>query len=419
MNSRLIAIVVCLFTILGFYKILLASSRDPTSLFFNPRVGYAPRYSAVRKAEAGDFISDAPKYADLVQAKDGETERKLCVGIPSIARKDVQYLQTAVGSLIEGLTPQERAEIFLIVFIPHSDPTVHPSYAEQWLPDLTDEVLVYNVTSEQTDHIKQLESEGGEYREKGLYDYTYLLQECISKRTPHIAMLEDDTVAMDGWYHRTMAAIDEAEALSAERRALADFLYLRLFYTEEFLGYNSEDWATYLFYSTLAFGFPLAVLLYLRHSSAPAKRILTNRTLATISAATIACIALFFLLGRCTMLPLPAGVNEMPAYGCCSQGLVFPRNKAMTLAKYLTKRRLGFVDVIIEEYANQNDELRWAITPSVLQHVGRKSSKLDDYGPASKWGMSVAEKIWSFGFERFDRGALREEHLRVAASRET
>ena len=70
-------------------------------------------------------------------------------------------------------------------------------------------------------------------------------------------------------------------------------------------------------------------------------------------------------------------------------------------------------DVLTEEYADANGELRWAITPSVIQHIGIKSSKVDDYGPMSKHGLSVAEKIWNFAFERNDVDALRKEHWRA------
>ena len=52
-----------------------------------------------------------------------------------------------------------------------------------------------------------------------------------------------------------------------------------------------------------------------------------------------------------------------------------------------------------------------------MQHVGRKSSKVDDYGAMSKYGMSVAEKIWSFGFEGYDEGVLRREHEGVVKER--
>jgi hypothetical protein len=93
---------------------------------------------------------------------------------------------------------------------------------------------------------------------------------------------------------------------------------------------------------------------------------------------------------------------------------VFPREKAMTLVHWFEEKTIGFVDVLTEEYADEHGELRWAIMPSVIQHVGRKSSKVDDYGPNSKHGLSVAEKIWNFRFERYNPEQLKKEHMLAA-----
>jgi len=75
------------------------------------------------------------------------------------------------------------------------------------------------------------------------------------------------------------------------------------------------------------------------------------------------------------------------------------------------------MDVITEDFANERNELRYAVTPSLVQHVGRKSFHGDDVGPMSKWMLSVAEKTWSFAFEKFDWRALRREHEEVAKMR--
>lgn len=114
------------------------------------------------------------------------------------------------------------------------------------------------------------------------------------------------------------------------------------------------------------------------------------------------------------MLPLPPGVNEMPRFGCCSQSLVFPSSRAADLIDWYGSKKVGFVDVLTEELADRDGELRWALTPSVMQHVGGKSSKGDDFGKDSKYHMSVAEKLWNFAFEGNDPQRLREEHLRHA-----
>ena len=112
------------------------------------------------------------------------------------------------------------------------------------------------------------------------------------------------------------------------------------------------------------------------------------------------------------MLPLPPGINDMPQFGCCSQSLVFPQSRAVDLIDWYGSKKVGFVDVLTEEMADKYHEIRWALTPSVVQHIGRKSSKGDDFGKDSKYHMSVAEKLWNFAFERNDAESLREEHVR-------
>lgn len=255
------------------------SAYDPTSIFFSPGKGYTPRYSTIRRQQAEDFITSYNTTSDYNTELDRDRNKRLCVGIPSFGREGAQYVSNSVGSLLEGLTPEERAEIFLVVFIPHTDPAVHPVYGEGWL-GLADYVLTYELSEAEMQHVRDMENEGGSFLEKGLYDYSYLLSKCAEQYTPYIAILEDDTIAMDGWYHRTLAAISDAERQSALRYSQSEFLYLRLFYTEQFMGWNSEEWGVYLYYSICAALIPTAILLFLRVTK-PTARICRRAVVAT------------------------------------------------------------------------------------------------------------------------------------------
>ncbi|EOA85968.1 uncharacterized protein SETTUDRAFT_161662 [Exserohilum turcica Et28A] len=294
-----------------------------------------------------------------------------------------------------------------MVFIPHTDPRVHPYYGNTWLHELTDQVLTYNLEHSDKQDVRMMEDESGKFLTKGLYDYSYLLSKCAEQNTPYIAIFEDDTVAMEGWFHRTVSAIREAERQTVLRHARENFLYVRLFYTETFLGWNSEYWPTYVCWSFVAAGVLAAALFSLRktrpaiilcYSLGPRCTILLSYF------ALIVGILFFFALGRMTVLPIPIGVGEMARFGCCSQALVFPRSKALELVSYFNDRRTGYMDVLTEEFAEQKNELRFAITPSLVQHVGRESSKYTDQGPIIKQG------IWNFQFERYNWEELRREH---------
>jgi hypothetical protein len=388
-SPRFLTGIAVFLALVALYTITSVSARDPTSIYFSPRKGYVPQYSTVRREQAETFVSayDHAQQSKIIKASTNEKKRKLCVGIPSIKRSGTGYLRDTVGSLLQGLTPEERQEIYLIVFIPESKPEVHEAYNEKWLQGFADQVLTYDFGFE--------------------------------RFTPYIAMIEDDTVAMDGWYHRTMAAIHEAEEQAALRRSKPDFLYLRLFYTEEFLGWNHEHWKSYLWRSLCVAALPTALLVFVRVFQPRTKlsvTLTTRRAFLTLYAILAALILFYFSLGRLTVSPIPSGVHEMPRFGCCSQAYVFPNLKAQDLVAYFKERHVGYTDVLLEDFANERKELRFAITPSVVQHVGRKNEEADEV-LLDRGGRNVAEKVWSFAFERFDEVALRREHEGVAEAR--
>ena len=60
-------------------------------------------------------------------------------------------------------------------------------------------------------------------------------------------------------------------------------------------------------------------------------------------------------------------------------------------------------------YAKREGFDQWALTPSVFQHVGGKSSKGESTG---LWGRKNTENIWNFSFEMFDEKKLEKEHFK-------
>jgi hypothetical protein len=125
----------------------------------------------------------------------------------------------------------------------------------------------------------------------------------------------------------------------------------------------------------------------------------------------------FFTSGPVSMLPMSHGTHEMPKHGCCAQGIIYPKTKIPMLTKWYEENRIGFVDTLAEKLADtRGDETgtRWAITPSVLQHFGSKSSKGDNWGSDKPGEMSEAEKLWNFEFELNDAKKLRKEHEKQA-----
>lgn len=94
-----------LFYGLAFNLARLTCWRDPTSAFFTEDQAYKPAYSTLRTEQANALIRQANSNTipHHFQTK-ASSHPTMCVGIASVARKGVNYLQGAVGSVLEGLT---------------------------------------------------------------------------------------------------------------------------------------------------------------------------------------------------------------------------------------------------------------------------------------------------------------------------
>lgn len=211
----------------------------PRVLIFRPkdRVRGKVTYTKVRQIQAESFVGIA-NVSTFWRPTGNRLETRtarMCIGILSVAREP-RYIDATVGSLMDGLTTDERDELHLIALLPYSDPTRHSAYREPWRHNLVDEVIHYNTSTTQSDHIIALENEEAPFREKGLYDYGLLVGSCLDKtNAPYIAVFEDDIVATPDWYNQTLAGLAESEAkLSGVYDQSREFLYLRLFYTEQF-----------------------------------------------------------------------------------------------------------------------------------------------------------------------------------------
>ncbi|KAK5071290.1 hypothetical protein LTR64_007793 [Lithohypha guttulata] len=365
------------------------SARDPTSYFFDKSRAYSQKYSRLRIEQADNFVTRINAGAAAVKAADAPP--RICVGVATVARRNQQYVSTTIGSLLEGLTESERQSMFLNVLVAHSDPAKHPSANDKWMNTLPDRVLHYDPDSPDYDQIVAWE-EGGWYRNKTIYDYTYLLRDCYNTNSEYIAMIEDDTIAARGWYKQALQALDTVSK-TMQIRAQTRWAYLRLFYVEDLLGWNSEEWPKYLFWSlvvwfVLSFGMLYAKKNFWRHVDN-----ISYAAIAFVSGILIPLsIGLHFMAGRQTMWPIPAGVQEMNKYGCCSQALVFPRSVIPLILARSDLTTDWLVDMMIEQIADKEQLDRWAVVPALFQHIGTTSSK--GYGFDTN-----ARELWNFRFE--------------------
>lgn len=374
----------------------ITSASDPTSFFVDTKRAYSRKYSSIRIKEASDFIAAAQRVNNQPKAS---TNPSICVGIATVQRDDARYFDLLIGSLLDGLSASERADIFLLPFIANIDPHVHYAYTEPWLFQLADEVLTYEtVPAKEKARLRSQETPQG-HKRKALFDYSYNFEHCLESNAPYILMLEDDVLAANGWYRRTTAAIAEMES----QPEFANSLYLRLFYNTRLQGWNSEYWPHYLLWSIVVESLLASALYILRRNNPAASRFLTPPTaLIILLVCSPACIALYFAAGRLTVQPSPTGIHRMDKYGCCSQALLFPREQVPPLLSYFRERGSGLRDVLIETYADRHALAKWALTPSVFQHIGARSSKWKGNGSevVGDDGLVATERIWNTHFEQ-------------------
>ncbi|KAI2615301.1 integral membrane protein [Hypoxylon sp. NC1633] len=385
--------------------------RDPSSVFFNPESARVLTYSSFRKSQAQKFgdlaaLHTPSKWSNL-------TATQLCIGVASVSRGGFSYLKETLGSILEGLDDLERRRIYLVVFLAHTDQSQHEDFRQPWLLNMADSLPTYPRDDPETVQlIQQLEADGNyeAHARKQKIDYAVLLSECAKVSPEYTMTLEDDVIAMDGWYHRVLAALRTAASKTREL-GRDSFLYLRVFYDGRLLGWNSEEWPLYVEASTAILLAELSILMLLRWRIPPMRKVLTfSIMLLLCGVCTPLLIGLFFAAGRNCMLPKSPGVRLMHKYGCCAQGLVFPQRQVIDnlLPLYRdTEDSHAAVDTFLEDWADTHDKLRWAVTPVLIQHVGGKSS----HGAGDqKTGSLTDDMPFDYSFEMNDPIKLVEEH---------
>ncbi|KAL2219335.1 integral membrane protein [Thermoascus aurantiacus ATCC 26904] len=328
--------VLCLF-LLAFCR--FHSARDPRSYIFEPNEGYRPQYSIKRVKEALQFISKFNKPSKRLEFSSGNLAKMICIGIATVKRPLEQNLDVTIGSLLEGLSQKGLSAISLHVLFAHSNPLDHPVYSHPRVSNVVDTILTYETVGSPLAAHEVLEKQQ-KIAEKSLSDYRLTLKSCYNRTTALWIVILDDVLAQKNWYEHTLQSLQTVRAWES-RGVIKSWLYLQLFYTEKLLGSNSEDWPVYLVWCLVASSLPTWV-------------------------------------GVLTVQPMRAGVHLMNRFGCCSQALLFPREKVPVLRDYFEYRRTTSpkpVDSVIEALADKAGFDRLAVSLSQMQHVGAFSYK--------------------------------------------
>ncbi|OJJ77058.1 hypothetical protein ASPBRDRAFT_140550 [Aspergillus brasiliensis CBS 101740] len=388
--------------LLIFYYLRISLWRDPHSAFFQDRHVYELDYSLHREREAWHFISQHNSGISPPDYLKGRSTPSVCVAMVTVRRDSDHYFEASVGSLLEGLDERERQALYLNILFADTDPRVHPSWDQKWVDGLVDSADTYNVSDGQFQHLQDLEKDKNFY-EKGVFDYIYALRTCQEINAPYTIIFEDDIILATGWFSKTLKALSD---ISQRDQPGSPWIYLRLFYTETSLGWSDSDTV----YRNMPLIFGLLILsslssLFMVRRTRFQQLHLDNLSIVVISMVCVpAFTALVYMAGKYNLMPL-RGVVEMNKSGCCTQGLVFPRESVDGLIGFLSARGHGQTDSMIEEYADQSQLTRYALAPPQLQHVGLKSSRNN---------LDInTQSTWAFWFETNDPARLRREHAEL------
>lgn len=288
----------------------------------------------------------------------------------AVSEPRINLSKTTIGSILEGLQPEERSDLYLSVLFTNTNPTIHPAWEQSWLDKLVDQYYTYPGPDVLYQDLFRLEVTNS-HAEKGIVDYTYALQNCYQQGARYVVMFEDDIILADGWFAHTLRALQDIE--NSSLKIPAEWLFMRLFNDEGFLGWGSQVIGSHNeFWITLGIvsGILGAVAIAKPRSKWARKHMVTGRLCVICLLAVPAFVILFFQAGKASALSSSPGVWEEPFGSFSSQGLVYPKWQIPRVVDYLRSKHRGQVDHLLQDLARETGLARHSLYPSQIQHIG-------------------------------------------------
>jgi hypothetical protein len=129
-------------------------SRDPNSAFFDV-LGkqYGFKYSKHRAKQGLDYLHT---LADSSEERHASSHPEVCAAFVTVKREGEQYIDAAIGSMLQPLTDWERSRLSLHVLFADTYPDTHPTWTQPWLRNAVNWVGTYNASVEEEQYLTGL-----------------------------------------------------------------------------------------------------------------------------------------------------------------------------------------------------------------------------------------------------------------------
>ena len=320
--------------------------------------------NAKRLHEAERTLTEISCSGKCLEERNRATQLpEFCFVITSVSRPaSVKYLTQVVASLLSQIS--DTNSVFMVY---NAEGRSHEEAT-----NLSAIIPVESYTGE---------SAIGSYaKEKA--DYVHALEWCEKKRARISVILEDDALPPKDFIERLKFILEYRMSRNNKKWA-----FLKLYYPEKWQGWaNEEKIILELLLSSILGGFILTLvtfcLQFIILRTLPSIQCLIDPgTIIRFVFSSILVVYMLMTLGRPHWLALRS-INihlssVVPAPGCCTPAVVFPRAHITDLVEHLKKAKCSVafpLDLAMDEFANNNGLDRLLAVPNLVKHIGFVSS---------------------------------------------
>ena len=339
-------------------------------------------YAAAERVRLADFSADLEWTKDLLGIRNSSNQLspsnqssqptgcKMYIAINVVPNRTQKYLSQTMGSLLRSLSPQEVLEICRIELLADSPSEELQDIEVHRLEPLVE--TVYNPENRQTPSETSIQS----WKQGSILHYLHAMERCVWRQAEYCLVLDDDTLASQGWLSEALQNIKDLEHGSYGRQG-ENWTILKLF--QPVWGNLRQTWHfqnSFLLLPLAAFfgAIPCGLLAFCRCS------VLTPSFWFWSSAGFVAALYGFWATGKAN-LDWIVGDAAVHPHGTChmAQANLFHRARAEAggFLQHLMNHVDGpFIDLSICAFFNQHRHLgpMWATSPSLFQHGGLTTS---------------------------------------------